>query len=718
MTDRQIYQYTDKGGDVSQEIQGNRADAAISHRESPLPIATKSMFWRPSYLEPSAWHEHIPFAFWLIQNHRPRVLVELGTHYGVSYFAFCQAVARLEIDTACYAVDTWEGDEHAGHYNSQVYEQVNRYNRDFYSGFSTLIKSTFDDAVDYFQDGSVDLLHIDGLHTYEAVRHDYETWAPKLSKNAVVIFHDTNVRERNFGVSKFYAELTANHRHFEFTHGHGLGVVCHGNPGTYIEELVIAQEEPAKRQVIQEVFSHLGHACSSAFIANRSQEQLKDANARVNRAEEQNASASKQISSLSSKIKELTDDRDRAADREQRQIETNAQERGRLIQELAESDRANEALNQQIAAALQKSAHADTKLDAISSERDEIQRVYRNVLNEKRQMENNLRTLQLERQRSTQEIERLENECLQIRRKFEKLSSEYERVSDAHADAVRAIRVSKAEKQDAISTNNRILLERDGALRSKSRLQSELDSARAAKTQIQQQWSQTARELAQLNADLETSQRSNSRSEAENEKLAAIAAAAKTDQANAEAKAQQLAAEVQRSQTELNNARASTKHANETADQRATEIAKLVQLLESRRRKQQHLETLARDYQQRVQQLEASSSWRLTRPLRRLANPFSFLRKKRLRREQISFLSASGRFDNSWYLEKYSDVRDSKMNPIEHYVRHGAAEGRNPSPDFDTKFYLETYADVQTSGLDPFTHFLRHGEAEGRRTKN
>jgi len=134
------------------------------------------MLWMPERQAPSAWVEHVPFAFWLVDVLRPRTIVELGTHNGVSYSAMCQAVKSLSLATACFAVDTWKGDAHAGFYSEDVYRDLTAFHDRRYSAFSRLIRSSFDDALHYFEDDSIDLLHIDGLHTYEAVRHDYQSW--------------------------------------------------------------------------------------------------------------------------------------------------------------------------------------------------------------------------------------------------------------------------------------------------------------------------------------------------------------------------------------------------------------------------------------------------------------------------------------------------------------------------------------------------------------
>jgi glycosyltransferase involved in cell wall biosynthesis/SAM-dependent methyltransferase len=206
----------------------------------------------------SAWYGHVPFAHWLIGAAKPRTLVELGTHNGVSYSAFCEAVMRNELVTRCYAVDTWQGDDQAGHYGDEVYIDLRRFHDERYGAFSELLRCTFDEAVPFFREASVDLLHIDGLHTYEAVAHDFERWRQKLSDTAVVLFHDTNVKQGDFGVWKLWEELRAHFPSFEFLHEHGLGLLGVGSsiPSTVLD--LCSLRDPLKVHAIRQRFAFLG----------------------------------------------------------------------------------------------------------------------------------------------------------------------------------------------------------------------------------------------------------------------------------------------------------------------------------------------------------------------------------------------------------------------------------------------------------------------------
>jgi len=174
----------------------------------------------------SAWTGHRNFAYDLVRFMKPNRIVELGTHYGTSFFSFCQAVKDEGLSTSCYAVDTWQGDPQSGFYNHQVLDTVKKINSKYYSDItSVLIPSTFDRAAALFKEQSIDLLHIDGYHSFEAVSHDYLTWLPKLSNKGVVLFHDIFVKHPGYGVHILWDHLKKQYPSLEFTHSFGLGVL-------------------------------------------------------------------------------------------------------------------------------------------------------------------------------------------------------------------------------------------------------------------------------------------------------------------------------------------------------------------------------------------------------------------------------------------------------------------------------------------------------------
>jgi len=172
------------------------------------------------------WSGHKYFAYDLIVNLKPKKIVELGTHYGTSFWSFAQAVKDNNLNTELNAVDTWQGDQHAGFYQEDVWQAVNKIKDSHYSKVNiNLIRRTFDEAVSDFEDDSIDILHIDGLHTYEAVQHDFVSWLPKMKKDGIVLFHDIMVDRDDFGVFRLWDELKQQYRTFEFHHSYGLGVL-------------------------------------------------------------------------------------------------------------------------------------------------------------------------------------------------------------------------------------------------------------------------------------------------------------------------------------------------------------------------------------------------------------------------------------------------------------------------------------------------------------
>lgn len=173
----------------------------------------------------STWIDHMAFGYDLISAMNPKTLVELGSHSGFSFFVFCQSIKENTLDTQAYAVDTWEGDTQTGAYSEDVFQSVKAHLEEEYPKCSNQMRMLFNDAIQHFEDNSVELLHIDGLHTYEAVSEDFRNWYPKVKPGGVILFHDIKARRKDFGVWKFWEEATQEHKTFTFNHSFGLGVL-------------------------------------------------------------------------------------------------------------------------------------------------------------------------------------------------------------------------------------------------------------------------------------------------------------------------------------------------------------------------------------------------------------------------------------------------------------------------------------------------------------
>jgi len=342
----------------------NRGDQKMNKPFNPIdyPIC----FEEPNRITSSAWIEHVPFAMFIIDLLQPKIFVELGTYLGVSYCAFCQAVKKLDLSTKCYAIDTWEGDQHGGFYGNYILDNLRSYHDPYYSGFSQLLQSTFDNAVEYFADSSIDLLHIDGLHTYDAVKHDFITWLPKLSSQAVVMFHDINVRENDFGVWQLWEELKEKYPFFEFFHGHGLGLIAVGSE--YPASLDILVKTQKDQQRIRGFFQYLGQIIHRKLeITNQKEEitqKIENLNNLIMKKDQSIIEKEQSITEITQTISEINQaiiEKNQSIDSLNCQIVENDQLIESLESQINEKDQLIESLESQI-------IEKDQSIDSLSNQ--------------------------------------------------------------------------------------------------------------------------------------------------------------------------------------------------------------------------------------------------------------------------------------------------------------------------------------------------------------
>ncbi|CAG9255576.1 hypothetical protein PUN4_240021 [Paraburkholderia unamae] len=612
-----------------------------------------SIFRTPHLLgKASAWWAHVPFAFWIVSACRPRLLVELGTHNGVSYAAFCEAVSRERLATRCFAVDTWQGDEHAGNYGEQIYNELRGFHDKHYADFSELLRCTFDEATDHFADGSIDLLHIDGLHTYEAVKHDFERWRSKLSDRAVVLFHDTNVHERNFGVYQLFAELRSRYPSFEFLHGYGLGVVAVGEHAPETVRALCELSSPSEIHAIRERFAHLG---TRWFVTTREQLGVEAVGPRI-------AAAEARAANLEATLQKRAEDdhgsevevelRIASAEREVGEARVQAERevgeaRAQAAREVGEA-RAQEAQGQ---LAL---ARAEAKSVVFQRLRDHAAGITTGLRRVVEEAESRAERRALATARIWQKLEDTQKNVFALEGR---LSSVVDRYASSYDDP--AVRIKSKLRRHLRLTAARL---RIGSTRAR-----ELWAAEVVRRSV----------YFDRNWYLET-----------------YPDVATNGLEPAEHYVRYGAAEGREPGPWFSG----KDYVERNGDLQGAQVNPLVHYMTYGRAEGRPggvaSDLLPVEYRSRLGRVTEAEQEKA---------------------QAVEVIRGSMLFDRDWYLTHYPDVAASvTVDPAEHYLFHGAAEGREPGPWFSGKDYLAQNKDVAAAGTNPLLHYIEHGQREGR----
>jgi hypothetical protein len=284
----------------------------------------QSIFNDPVYaFEPYNWLEYFPFANFIVDILKPKILVEPFTQTGNSYFAFCQAAKELNTTIKCYSFGQWSSDKFAAGNCAETFEKASQFNQKHFAHFSKIFQSTAREALSQFEDQSIDLLHIDGHQNYDALKRDFETWKPKLSSASVVLFHNTMIHDKNAGAWKIFEELQSLHPSYQLRYGHGLGAICTGKNAN--KNFLSFIGEADKNSFYQNLFPTLGSRLLLKQLFNDEKKRSRELEIKAGNLSHENSKLSHTINAINE-----------ALDLQKKANEQIEKEKSRLYNQLSE----------------------------------------------------------------------------------------------------------------------------------------------------------------------------------------------------------------------------------------------------------------------------------------------------------------------------------------------------------------------------------------------
>ncbi len=185
--------------------------------------------WR---IRPGQVKEEITELLKILANRRPKAILEIGTASGGTLFLFARTSSP---DGVIISIDLPSGRFGGGYpeWRIPLYESFAAYGQKiFLLREDSHALSTFDTVKAILKKRRLDFLFIDGDHTYDGVKMDFEMYSKLVGKGGIVAFHDIcpHPPETGCEVNKLWRETKERYAHDEIIGDRkqnwaGIGVV-------------------------------------------------------------------------------------------------------------------------------------------------------------------------------------------------------------------------------------------------------------------------------------------------------------------------------------------------------------------------------------------------------------------------------------------------------------------------------------------------------------
>lgn len=156
-------------------------------------------------------------------DHEPQVVVEIGTALGGMFWLLCQLAANNAIMVSLDLVGGIHGAKSNEWASRKTLERHGRRQQKvrLVRGNSHY-KDTKDKLITALRGKKIDLLFIDGDHTYPGVKRDYELYRDLVAPGGLIAFHDIAYHDReDVQVDKLWGEIKDSYVHHEFVDERG-----------------------------------------------------------------------------------------------------------------------------------------------------------------------------------------------------------------------------------------------------------------------------------------------------------------------------------------------------------------------------------------------------------------------------------------------------------------------------------------------------------------